>query len=246
MTRPATWAIPPEAAADESVLRATLASPGGTHQRVGAAPGRAHLAGRGRRAAPDPGPAALPECRPDRSALLGGRLGVGLSPEPLFRKIVAFFASDVIDYLYGGFAEAMRAPVRAALLADPAPTVIVAHSLGTIITYDVLSEPGFKDRPKALLVTVGSPLGIDNVQSRLRDRAGWPNPVPKSIRAWSNFADRFDPVALDATLRDAFDPPKSFATDTRVDNRRAVNHDLIGYLEIGVVGDLIREAMRAD
>jgi hypothetical protein len=237
----ATAAPSPEAAAEE-IVRATLARPGGTH-RVGAAPaGRIKAADR--RAAE-----ALAEQmfrNADRIARRssGGRLGIGL-PEPLFRMVVGFFASDVIDYLYAGHAEAMRAPVRTALLADPAPDVIVAHSLGTIITYDVLSEPAFASRKKALLVTLGSPLGIDNVQDRLRDRAGRPNPVPGCLREWANFADRFDPVALDATLRDAFRPPRDFAVDEAVDNRRSVNHDLIGYLEIGVIGSLIREAMAA-
>ena len=177
-----------------------------------------------------------------RSSAAGPGLGIGF-PEFIFRQVVGFFASDVIDYLYGGFAEQMRAPVRAALLQDPAPSVIVAHSLGTIVAYDVLSEPAFRNRRQALLVTVGSPLGIDNVQARLRDRAGRPNPVPKGLKEWANFADRFDPVALDATLRDAFEPPKNFAIDEAVNNRARNNHDLTGYLSIGVVGTLIREAL---
>jgi hypothetical protein len=160
-------------------------------------------------------------------------------PDPIFRFIVGKFASDVVDYLYGPFTDAMRAPVRAALLASPPPKVIVAHSLGTIITYDVLSEPALRGLQVDLLVTVGSPLGIGNVQNRLRDRAGRPNPVPKSLAAWSNFADRFDPVALEATLRDEFDPPKNFATDEEVNNQARNNHDLTGYLAIPIVRSLI-------
>ena len=156
-------------------------------------------------------------------------------PDPIFRFIVGKFASDVIDYLYGPWTEAMRAPVRAALLQAPRPKVILAHSLGTIILYDVLSEPAFAGFAIDLLVTVGCPLGIGNVQRRLRDGAGRPNPVPKPLRAWSNFADRFDPVALEATLRDEFDPPKDFATDASVNNAARNNHDLPGYLQVGVV-----------
>lgn len=164
-------------------------------------------------------------------------------PDPIFRMIVGFFASDVIDYLFGGFHERMREPVRKALRAAPAPTVIVAHSLGTIIIYDVLSEPEFRNRALPMLVTVGSPLGIGNVRARLRDGAGEPNPVPKGLKAWRNFADRFDPVALDATLADAFEPPVSFPVDEAVNNRAFNNHDLTGYLSIGVVGSVIRQAM---
>jgi hypothetical protein len=40
----------------------------------------------------------------------------------------------LLDYLYNGFAERIRAPVRVALLRSGRPPVIVAHSLGTIVT----------------------------------------------------------------------------------------------------------------
>jgi hypothetical protein len=178
-----------------------------------------------------------------RSSARKRRPGAGpFLPDPIFRMVVGFFASDVIDYLYGGYAERMRAAVREALLKKPAPDVIVAHSLGTIVTYDVLSEPGLKSL-KANLVTVGSPLGIGNVQARLRDRAGRPNPVPKGLMAWANFADRFDPVALDASLRDAFEPPEDFADDEVVNNAARNNHDLTGYLAVELVGSYIRQAV---
>jgi hypothetical protein len=80
------------------------------------------------------------------------------------------------------------------------------------------------------------------VQNRLRDRAGRPNPVPTSLEAWSNFADRFDPVALEATLRDEFEPPKNFATDEAVNNPARNNHDLPGYLAIGLIRTAIANA----
>ena len=164
-------------------------------------------------------------------------------PDPIFRFIVGKFASDVVDYLYGPYTEAMRAPVRQVLLMNPTPRVIVAHSLGTIITYDVLSEAGLAGLTVDLLVTIGCPLGIGNVQKRLRDRAGRPNPVPKSVVAWSNFADRFDPVALDATLRDEFEPPKNLPRDEEVNNQARNNHDLTGYLAIALVRSAIVDAV---
>jgi hypothetical protein len=173
-----------------------------------------------------------------------GRLVGGISfPDPIFRRVVGRFASDVIDYLYGDYTERMRAPVRQSLLNGPAPGVIVAHSLGTIILYDVLSERAFSGFNVALLVTVGCPLGIGNVQDRLRDRAGRPNPVPGAVKAWANFADRWDPVALDRTLRDEFSPPTNFAKDESVNNPAGNNHDLTGYLSIGVVRSSIVAAV---
>jgi hypothetical protein len=163
-------------------------------------------------------------------------------PDPIFRFIVGKFASDVIDYLYGPFKEAMRQPVRKALLATPAPRVIVAHSLGTIVTYDVLNEPALAGLKVDVLFTLGCPLGIGNVQQRLRDGAGRPNPVPTEIAAWSNYSDPFDPVALEHSLRDEFKPPPNFAHDESVNNQARNNHDLTGYLKIPLVAQAIAAA----
>lgn len=156
-------------------------------------------------------------------------------PDPIFRLIVGLFASDVVDYLFGGWSERMREPVRRALLAGPKPDAILAHSLGTIILYDVLSEPALAGLRSVRLVTAGSPLGIGNVQDRLRDGSGRPNPVPAALADWSNFADRWDPVAIEATLRDEFDPPPNFATDAAVNNPAKNNHDLTGYVAVPLV-----------
>jgi hypothetical protein len=166
-------------------------------------------------------------------------LGIGFF-DPIFRLVVGRFASDVIDYLFGAPKAAMQAPVRLALLQGPKPDIVVAHSLGTIITYDVLSEDALKERRPKVLVTVGCPLGIDNVQDRLRNGAGRPNPIPAGITEWTNFADRFDPVAIEATLRDEF-KPSNLIEDEAVNNAAPNNHDLTGYLAIGVVRTLIRE-----
>jgi hypothetical protein len=178
-----------------------------------------------------------------RSSVPPPSVAAGITfPDPIFRLVVGRFASDVVDYLYGPYAEAMRKPVRDALGQGPPPKVIVAHSLGTIVLYDVLTEPAFSQLSVDLLVTVGCPLGIGNVQTRLRNRAGRPNPVPPSLGAWSNFADRFDPVAIDPTLRDEFDPPKNFAHDASVNNPARNNHDLTGYLSVALVRTAIVDA----
>jgi hypothetical protein len=159
--------------------------------------------------------------------------------DPIFRWVVGRFASDVIDYLYGADKKRMQAPVRAALLDRPSPAVVVAHSLGTVILYDVLSEPACAGLRIRQLITVGSPLGIGNIQERLRDGAGRPNPVPPSVAAWANFADSWDPVALDPTLHDEFTPNDRSARDERVNNPAGNNHDLTGYLSVAMVRSAI-------
>ena len=117
--------------------------------------------------------------------------------------------------------------------------MIVAHSLGTIILYDVLTDPALANLRDNMLITVGCPLGIGNVQNKLRDGAGRPNPVPPALIGWSNFADRWDPVAIEQTLRDEFEPPKLFAKDEQVNNPASDNHDLLGYLSVAIVRDTI-------
>ncbi len=160
-------------------------------------------------------------------------------PDPIFRFVIGKFAADVLDYLFGPYKEAMRAPVRAAFRASPRPRVIVCHSLGTIVTYDVLSEPEFATLELDLLVTLGCPLAIANVQQCLRDGAGRPHPVPPRLHAWENFADLWDPVALDKTMRDDFDPPPRFAHDQLVNNPARDNHALAGYASVASVQSTI-------
>jgi hypothetical protein len=120
--------------------------------------------------------------------------------------------------------------------------VVLAHSLGTIVAYDVLAQlpPG----SVPVLITAGSPLGLSNVQRRIGDRTGPPAPIPASVAAWHNFADRFDPVALEATLADEF-LPAGVITDTAVDNDSLLNHDLTGYLDTAALRDAVRLALAA-
>jgi len=234
----------PRVAATE-ILKATLQGPGGAGAAGAAAPDAEALANARKlverlyagadKVAAASATAAAPPPAP-------GLALTPVIPDPIFRFVIGKFASDVLDYLFGPHKEAMRAPVRAALLATPAPKVVVCHSLGTIITYDVLSEPALAGLDIDLLVTLGSPLAIANVQQCLRDGAGRPHPVPPEVHAWENFADFWDPVALDKTLRDDFDPPPRFAHDHLVNNPARDNHALAGYCSVASVRATIAAA----
>ena len=132
-----------------------------------------------------------------------------------------------------------------ALIGIGTGAVYAAIALGTIITYDVLSEAAFADFDIPLLITLGCPLGIENVQKRLRNGKGRPNPTPRAARAWTNFGDRFDPVAIERTLRDEFSPA-DFVRDESVNNPARNNHDLTGYLSIPLVRTAILTAVGRD
>ncbi len=80
--------------------------------------------------------------------------------------------------------------------ARPGPHVVVSHSMGTVIAYDCLKRVPECPRVDALM-TVGSPLGLDEVQDKLEP--GWSRddgyPSDKVADGWTNVFDRLDPVA---------------------------------------------------
>jgi hypothetical protein len=116
------------------------------------------------------------------------------------------------------------------------PIVLVAHSQGTIIAYDVLRKlAGKTSSGKALriafFVTLGSPLGIDEIQNKIAK----PLEVPEGVQVWENFADLMDPVALDKDLKDEFKGTTSIS-DTLVHNTVGINpHAALGYLSTSQV-----------
>ncbi|MGH3934279.1 MAG: hypothetical protein ACRDS1_04765, partial [Pseudonocardiaceae bacterium] len=118
--------------------------------------------------------------------------------------------------------------------------VVISHSLGTMIAYDVLSEPRFAGRALPLLVTLGAPLGYTEIQ----DVIARPLRIPAPVQLWANFADQLDVVTLDTTLADDFGPDPRIV-DTRVDNPSPNNHDSGGYLRASQVRSRVAAALPA-
>ena len=88
--------------------------------------------------------------------------------------------------------------------------MLIAHSMGSMIAYDVLQEdPQLRVDH---LVTVGSPLGLSPVREAMKRE--WDRDtleVPRGVVRWTNFADRLDIVAVDQSL-DSFEPNGSGVT----------------------------------
>lgn len=89
--------------------------------------------------------------------------------------------------------------------------MLIAHSMGTIIAYNVLRDLGRSEQNLTIphLVTIGSPLGLPLVKGRIkRERTYDPDVRTPSIvsERWINFADKKDPVAVDIHLRDDYGP----------------------------------------
>lgn len=98
--------------------------------------------------------------------------------------------------------------------------MVVGHSLGSVVAYEVLCALR-PERPPLTLVTLGSPLGLaglvfDRLQpAPQQDGTGiWPAPV----KHWTNVADSGDMVALVRELAPRFGPE---VLDLLVDNGSA-------------------------
>lgn len=120
--------------------------------------------------------------------------------------LTQIFLQDVNQFL---FHEDKRAAMENTLIerirAGGGPFIIVAHSQGSMIAYNVLRRLREDECDVRLLVTIGSPLGMAEVQDVMQ---GWiPDHklvVPDCVKRWINVADTLDVVALDRDLSDDF------------------------------------------
>jgi hypothetical protein len=102
----------------------------------------------------------------------------------------------------------LRGKLHDALLAKKGKrTMLISHSMGSIVAYDVLRALG-KENPEfqvSQFVTLGSPLGMPYVLNKIRNENAAVR-TPSVVGRWTNFADRRDPVGVDVHLADDFEP----------------------------------------
>jgi hypothetical protein len=146
------------------------------------------------------------------------------------------FMRDVFLYTTrAGVRDAIDEIVAGSLTEQP--TVIVGHSLGSVVAYNVLrSNQRMLQIP--LFVTIGCPLGIRAIRDQLR-----PLRFPQWVNAWYNAYDARDIVALYPLDR------SNFPVSPDIDNYRMVNnhtnnrHGIIGYLDDPSVANRIIAAL---
>ena len=113
------------------------------------------------------------------------------------------------------------------------PHVVVSHSMGTVIAYDCLKRVA-TCVPVDGLITIGSPLGIDEVQDKLQP--GWTRadgfPSEKVAVRWVNLFDRLDPVCgFDPILANDYRKRGTAAVDDiAVQNEGVWRHSATKYL----------------
>lgn len=182
-------------------------------------------------------------------------------PEFMKARLMRVFLRDVHHYVYDaesrprpGESHHIRATIRrrtVEALHDgarrPGPHVLVTHSMGTVIGYDVLTAED--DVPGVdAMVTLGSPLGLSDLQKKLAPpwsrRDGWPT-KRLGTGPWTNVADRLDPVCgFDAAIGPDFcrgGVPQ--VLDVSVTNEGRWRHGVVKYLRQHAVRQALRQAI---
>jgi subtilisin family serine protease len=175
-----------------------------------------------------------------------------LLPDPVRGKITEWvtttFIQDAAAYFFDAEQKAqIQQRLRQILIPEKGPYVVIGHSMGSIIAYDVLRQMENAGLEVPLLVTLGSPLAIEAV----KDNVVKPWQVPQQVRSWKNFCDAFDAVAFDKDLNDDFD---GSIVDLLIENaeRRGgvfsffdlnAAHSGVGYLSTKAVQQAVQEVV---
>ena len=131
------------------------------------------------------------------------------------------FVSDVMFVLDESRRCAARRRVGAEIeraIGTGRPVVIVAYSLGSVVTYQYLRTrvPRSND-PPIDLVTLGSPLGVPELRALLGIETDSLT-RPPSVRSWRNIHDPGDPVAGPVASRDSSRGVMDVATTRKTDS----------------------------
>lgn len=142
--------------------------------------------------------------------------------------------------------EIRRRFIDALKAVDSDRHVVVAHSMGTFIAYDCLKRvPGCP--PIDALITLGSPLGIDELQDCFKPEWTRIDGYPAShLRdAWVNLFDRLDVVcgADPKIANDFLSAGLKRITDTEVNNSGWWRHSLVKYFGQPALRDKLRRLL---
>jgi hypothetical protein len=155
---------------------------------------------------------------------------------------VELLTRDVWHYLTDkGVRMTVNRKVAQALPKDE-PCVVVAHSLGTIVGYNLLMDLQQRSRIKAFL-TLGSPLGIPAITRRLPSDSP-PRRAPSGVGIWLNARDPRDTVALRDLTPEMFSGAPVVENYSSVANESENRHGISFYLSDPFVARRIWEALR--
>jgi alpha-beta hydrolase superfamily lysophospholipase len=150
---------------------------------------------------------------------------------------------QVQDEIRRRFVETLKADAAA---NAGGPHVVLSHSMGTVIAYDCFKRVPDCPRVDALL-TIGSPLGMDEIQDKMQpeytEHDGYPS--ARVASAWGNVYDNLDVVAaLDPSIRNDYrQNGNKVINDMRVMNDGAWRHNISEYLKRSDLRDWLRREL---
>jgi subtilisin family serine protease len=167
------------------------------------------------------------------------------------RQITKLFLKDVNDFLFDKVRrEFMRRSVIERLESGGGPFVVIGHSQGSMIAYDVLRSLPADKFAIDLFVTIGSPLGLTEVKDQLKKFDGrQPLAVPACVKRWVNVADPIDPVCADKTLVKDYRATSGVAVEDVLRwnlDSPTDPHSGSGYLRLEDVRQPVRAAVQRD
>lgn len=152
---------------------------------------------------------------------------------------IALLTNDVWQYLRNpGLARKIDTGVRAAFNSAES-VVVVSHSLGTVVAYNLLRREGEQSGWRVpLFVTLGSPLAVAAIRSAMV-----PISSPVGVSNWFNARDPRDLVALHPLDSNYFNVDPKIENKDDVDNSTPNHHGIVGYLDDQFVAKRIHDAL---
>jgi len=152
------------------------------------------------------------------------------------QRTLETFTRDVFLYTTrSGVRDAIDQIVSQALTDKP--TVVVGHSLGTVVAYSVMCRDTRSLRVP-LYVSVGSPLAVRAIRDQFR-----PLRRPAAVAEWYNAFDTRDVVALYPLDDQNFPVRPAIENNPNVRNKTENRHGISGYLDNAEVGKRIGGAL---
>ncbi len=149
---------------------------------------------------------------------------------------VSTFTHDVYVYLTDDdIREKINNGVRKAFQQDA--TVVIAHSLGTVVAYTLLKSEEANSWNVPTLITLGSPLAVTAIAARVR-----PLDRPACVGNWFNGRDSLDTVALFPLAPKRF-PVEPILAKNDIHNTTENHHGIESYLSDSGVARWIYEAL---
>lgn len=185
-------------------------------------------------------PEMVERSRAGAADMIAALAGDGTDPiETISKAVAGADAQRTLDLIAIMTSQAdlnQRIEQRMVDTIHPDTRVLVAHSLGTIVSYSALLEhPEWKIDT---FITIGSPLGTSMARSMLPPAdADGRHPFPPQIRRWVNVMAIDDHVAApcDGHFAGSID-------DVRIDNGHR-GHDPIPYFNSRAVGEAIAQGL---